>query len=158
MDDLANGLISFCILLPWLPLLKNEVVMYTWPAHTARTKNILRTFIQVWELAVSSVTNWKIKKDKRVKSLRRRGDILTKNVATYGWSGPSRSRLVWRWTWRSRPVCTVMPQSAHQHRRSSLPWPSSRMFAPADWWWSWLSSIYGRAWPSKPGYRPSFTL
>ena len=58
MDDLANGLISFCILLPWLPLLKNDVVMYTWPAQTARTRNILSTFIQVWELAVSSVTNW----------------------------------------------------------------------------------------------------
>ena len=43
-------------LLPPLPLLKNDVVMYIWVAQTIRTRNILKTFIHVCELAVSWVT------------------------------------------------------------------------------------------------------
>ena len=56
MEDFAKGLMSLVLLPVELPLLKNEVVMYTCPAQTARTRNILSTFIQVYELAVSYVT------------------------------------------------------------------------------------------------------
>lgn len=41
---------------PLLPLLKNDVVMYTCPPQTRSTRSIFETFIQVCELAVSWVT------------------------------------------------------------------------------------------------------
>ena len=37
---------------------KNDVMKYTWPAHTPSTRNILRTDIHVWVLADDEVTRY----------------------------------------------------------------------------------------------------
>ena len=57
---LVKGLMSFvAVRLPAPPLLKNDVVMYTWAPHTAMMMNILRKLIHACDCVVDWVTTSK---------------------------------------------------------------------------------------------------
>lgn len=151
---LAKGLISFGTRLPpELPLLKNEVVRYTCPAHTARTRNIFMTFIQVWELDVSYVTMKKIK-NTIVSNLAIIMLLADLYLITYIQNGPARSQPVTRCSLRSHQVCTEDFQShclPHQLSQQSPYLPNASSAGQSK---SWLSLTYDPTSTSKSQHCP----
>lgn len=91
---LVKGLMSFvAVRLPAPPLLKNDVVMYTWAPHTAMMMNILRKLIYVCDCVVDWVTT--------SKSLHSCHFFLP---VTYNLSVISQLQLNWRCSLRSDRV------------------------------------------------------